>query len=355
MLTTIGVEEEFVLLDPATLTPVERAQDARDALGRSDRPGAVTGEFFPSQIEYATPVCTTTAAVLGSLRGFRRDLAGWAADSGLLAAGVGMPYRVLSDAHVTDGERYRDIASHFGLIVPDHQINGLHVHVGVESREHAIRALNRLRPWLPSLLALSANSPFWQTADTGFDSWRAIHSRRWTTYGVPPPFRDAADYDRRTSALHGVGGTSDAGTLNWVVRPSARYPTVEVRVFDAQLDAVSSVALAALVRGLVVTPPRTELPDADPELLDSALWHAARDGLSGELLEPRTARLQPAASVVATLLDEAASGLVEHGDSELVESTVDRILTTGNGATQQRRAFAGGGVSALSDVIGTSW
>ncbi|MFF1878401.1 YbdK family carboxylate-amine ligase [Leifsonia sp. NPDC058230] len=353
MPTTIGVEEEFVLLDPATLTPVERAEDARDELGRRrDRPGTVTGEFFLSQIEYASPVCTTTAEALDSLREFRSDLAGWAAGAGLQAAGVGMPYRVLSDAHVTGGERYRDIASHFGLIVPDHQINGLHVHVGVDSRERAIRALNRLRPWLPSLLALSANSPFWQAADTGFDSWRAIHSRRWTTYGVPPPFHDAADYDRRISALHGVGGTSDAGTLNWVVRPSARYPTVEVRVFDAQLDAVSSVALAALVRGLVVTEPRTEPPLADPELLDSALWHAARNGLSGELLQPCTGRLQPAAVVVATLLDEAARGLAEHGDTELVESTVDRILSTGNGATRQRQAFARGGVAALSELTG---
>ncbi|MFJ3394910.1 carboxylate-amine ligase [Leifsonia aquatica] len=354
MRTTIGAEEEFVLLDPVTLTPVDRAADAIAALGgrRADG-GAVTPEFFPSQLEYATPVCRTAADVSTALEGFRAELREWAASAGLLAAGVGLPHRTAHDARVTDHERYRDIASRFGLVVPDHQLNGLHVHVGVDDREEAIAALNRLRPWVPALLALSANSPFWQGADTGFDSWRAIHSRRWTTHGVPPAFVDAADYDRRAAALGGVGGTSDAGTLNWVVRPSERYPTIEVRAFDAQLDGTTSSALAALVRGLVVSPP----PDATapvalpPELLDAAHWHAARDGLGGELLDPRDGRLHPATEVVAGLLAAAGPGLAEHDDIDLVRDAVALLLADGNGATRQRRALAQGGTAGLAALI----
>ncbi len=353
MRTTIGVEEEFVLVHPETLLPVARAEDVYEALHRKgDRDGVVMREFFPSQIEFASPVCDTVAQALGALAGFRAELSSWAAAHGLIAAGVGLPYRVAAEAQVTESERYQEIASHFGMIVPDHQINGMHVHVGVADRNEAVRALNRLRPWLPTLLALSANSPYWQGTDTGFDSWRAIHSRRWTTHGIPPPFRDAADYDRRTAALHGVGGTSDAGTLNWVVRPSERYPTVEVRLFDAQLDAETSVAFAALVRGLVVTQTdATRNFGAEPELLDSALWHAARNGLGGDLVDPGSLRLRPAADVVHALLRDASAGLGEHGDAERAGAAVERILSHGNGATRQRRAIARGGTAALAELM----
>ncbi|MFF2050590.1 YbdK family carboxylate-amine ligase [Leifsonia sp. NPDC058194] len=357
MRTTLGVEEEFVLLDPVTLTPVARAADAVTALGGPRREGgAVTQEFFPSQLEYATPVCDTAAEASEALEQFRRALRAWASDAGLLAAGVGLPYRTAHVAQVTDEERYRDIASRFGLVVPDHQLNGLHVHVGVGDRDEAIVALNRLRPWLPALLALSANSPFWRAEDTGFDSWRAIHSRRWTTHGIPPAFLDAADYDRRAGALSGIGGTVDAGTLNWVVRPSERYPTVEVRVFDAQLDGVTSTALAALVRGLVTTPPEgdVDLLPLSPELLDAAHWHAARDGLGGELVNPLDGRLRPAPEVVEALLAQARPGLVEHGDASLVAAAVARLLSDGNGATRQRRALAQGGTSGLADLVSGS-
>ncbi|MEO7015360.1 MAG: YbdK family carboxylate-amine ligase, partial [Leifsonia sp.] len=326
----------------------------REALQRDGgHDGAVMKEFFPSQLEFASPVCTSAAEVLASLSGFRAELSSWASGRDLLPAGVGLPYRVDPDAHVTDTERYRDIASHFGLIVSDHQINGLHVHVGVPDREAAARASNRLSPWLPALLALSANSPYWQGADTGFDSWRAIHSRRWTTHGIPLVFRGEADYDLRTAALKGVGGTTDAGTLNWVVRPSERYPTVEVRVFDAQLDAETSAALAALVRGLGVSPPTKDAQrtPAEPELLDSALWHAARNGLGSDLLDPSGRRLRPAPEVVHALRNEAAAGLTEHGEVELVGAVVERILSEGNGATRQRRALARGGTRGLADLI----
>jgi len=354
--TTIGVEEEFVLLDPETLVPVERARDAQDALRRTgDGSGRVMAEFFPSQLEFASPVCETAGQALASIAGFREALSAWATENGLIACGVGLPYRVAQEAEVTDEPRYREIASHFGLIVRDHQLNGLHVHVGVADRDAAVEASNALRPWLPVLLALSANSPYWNGVDTGFDSWRAIHSRRWTTHGIPPRFLDAADYDRRTAALRGVGGTSDAGTLNWVVRPSERYPTVEVRVFDAQLDPETSVALASIVRGLVVASAGratgTEAVEIEPELLDSALWHAARNGLAADLLDPRDGSLTDARAVVRALLDAAAGGLVEHGDTAAASAVVDRILREGNGATRQRAAMTEGGMRGLTAAI----
>ena len=127
------------------------------------------------------------------------------------------------------------------------------MHVGFDDRDERVRALLRLRPWLPTLLALSSNSPFWAGHDTGFDSWRAIHSRQWTTYGSPPAFTDAADYDETVSALIGIGATLDGGTINWNIRLAVLHPTVEIRVCDAQLDAQSVLTLALLIRALATT------------------------------------------------------------------------------------------------------
>ena len=347
--TTIGAEEEFVLLDAVSLTPVDLAAEARADLADSARDGEIMSEFFPSQLEFASPVCSTAAELDSSMAGFRRELAEWAHGHRVIAAGVGVPFNIAGHPQVTDLPRYRDIAAHFGHIVPDHQINGLHVHIGMQDRDRAVRALNRLRPWLPALLALSANSPFWGGADTGFDSWRAIHSRRWTTHGIPPAFTDAEDYARRTSALHGIGGTSDSGTLNWVVRPSEKYPTLELRAFDAQLDSRTSTALAALVRGVVDTD-RDERPH-EAELLDAAYWHAARYGLDRDLFDPQAGRMRAAADVVHALLDAAAPGLERHGDTQRVESRVGWILNQGNGATWQRRAYREGGRPSLANLL----
>lgn len=350
MRATIGVEEEFVLLDPATLAPVARADEALRALRqRTGDAGRVTPEFFPSQIEYASPVCTSAAELAASLSAFREALAGWADRAGVVAAAVGTPFQVVAGAEVTAEDRFRDIAGRFGRIVPDHQINGLHVHVSVGDRDRAVRAMNTLRPWLPVLLALSANSPFWAGEDTGFASWRAIHGRRWTTHGIPPRFRDAEDYQARVSALVGVGGTSDAGTINWVVRPSERFPTVETRVFDAQLDVGHSVALAVLLRAVLAADPT--IPSLTPELLDAAYWHAARDGLDGDLLDPVRGDLRGAKEVVGELLGVAGPGLDREGDAALVQESVERILNEGNGATHQRRARRCGGVPGLAERV----
>ena len=350
MSTTFGIEEEFILLDPTTLAPVDSARRVLAEMGDAGLAGNATTEFFASQIEHPSPVFATLAEAEKELLTFRAQIGDIARRLGVIASGTRAPFDLGEAPSLTNEPRYRAIASQFGAIVPDHQINGLHVHIGVQSRDAAIRAMNVLRPWLPVLLALSANSPFWRAADTGFDSWRAIHSRRWTTFGIPPRFTDAADYDARTASLHGVGGTSDSGTLNWVVRPSERFPTVEIRVFDAQFDARTSVALAALVRGLVCADEASEL-ELEPELLDSALWHAARDGLTGKLVDPRTGNLQPAEAVVSGLVEASAGGLELHGDGEAVASALARVLSQGNGATQQRRAFAGDGVEGLARLM----
>lgn len=334
MPTTFGIEEEFVILDPTTLTAVDCAPAFTEVVPSG---GTVAHEFFRSQIEFASPVFTDAGDALDSLRDFRRRLGDWAAGAGLVAAGTGTPFRTAPNARISAGDRYAHIAADVAGVTPEHQINGLHVHVGIPDRDAGVRASNALRPWLPTLLAMSADSPFWHGADSGFDSWRAIHSRRWTTYGIPPVFHDADHYDDTIAALTDIGATTDPGTINWNVRLSETYPTVEVRVCDAQLDPSSAVALALIIRALVerATEPR---PSAPPEVMDAALWHAARHGVATTLVHPYTSGLLPAGDILRLLQElirpESMTGLERH----CIRGLFARLAAGESGAAAQRRA-----------------
>ncbi|WP_425839706.1 carboxylate-amine ligase [Microbacterium sp. PA5] len=343
--STFGIEEEFVLVDPRTLGPVDLGLEAVAQL-RGSCPGVVVREFFPSQIEYATPVCTDVEGALHDLREFRTRLAAWASAAGALVAPSGTPFTTDRREPAHEG-RYAAIARDIGGLTVEHQLNGLHVHVGIPDPSDGVRASNFLRPWFPVLLALAANSPFWLGQDTGFGSWRAIHSRRWTTHGVPPWFADAADYHAALERLTGVGATSDPGTINWVARLSASHPTLEVRVCDVQLDPRASVALAALIRALVELGRRSETPRAEHyEGWDAALWHAARHGTSGTLVDPASGRLVPAAAVLEALQDIVRPVLPD-ADARLVECFLAEHGRVGGGAQQQRRAHSRGRLAAL--------
>ena len=353
---TLGIEEEFVLLDPATLQTVDIAHGAVEELA-STGGGIVAHEFFRSQVEFASPVCESASDAREAIHAFRDELGEWARQAGAIAAGTGTPYRTRATSHVSDGERYARIADDIAGITAEHQINGLHVHVGFDDREDQVRSLNALRPWLPTLLALSSNSPFWSGHDTGFDSWRAIHSRRLTTYGIPPAFQDAADYDATVSALLGIGATLDGGTVNWNIRLSAVFPTVEIRVCDSQLDPRSVIILALLIRALADTGADTATGARGSGarhaiLRDAALWHAARLGLGGQLVDAH-GRLVPAQRAVHEIFDHAAARLKEYGDLESVADGLDWLARRGNGASAQRKAVRGG-VAQLADLYRSS-
>ena len=348
---TFGLEEEFMLIDPGSLEPVPEAREILDSLRRSVGTDG-TKEFLASQVEHSSRVFSTLAEALADLRDFRGRLAATAAERGLAAASVGVPFQTTPYPLLTPGDRYEEVEHEFRSVVADHQVNGLHVHVHVPDREAGVRALNRVRAWIPVLLALSGNSPFWRGSDTGFCSWRSIILRRWVTAGCPPHFEDAADYDRRLRQLVGVGGTVDVETVAWNARLSEHWPTLEFRVFDAQLDAEDSVLLAALARGLVAV----ALDDDDspaappPELLDASLWHAARDGIGGALLHPVTGTLEPARTVVDAMVDRARQRLELSSDLEFVTEGLDRLFRDGTGAQRQRAAHQRGSIIQLGDL-----
>lgn len=230
-------------------------------------------EWLACQIEYATPVCQNADEGLEHLRSFRRELAEAAGDNDLIAVGLGAaPAIPVESAMVTDTERYQQIGEHLPGIAAEQYVSGLHIHVSIPDQEAGVVALNAMRPWLPLLVALGANSPYWRAMDAGFASWRTIQYRRWSVQGIPPRFKDALDYRQRLERLMNSDVLLDGGHIGWAARLSANYPTIEARVADSQLRAEDSVLLALVVRALVDT--AVENPgmaeDYPPEVLDLA-------------------------------------------------------------------------------------
>lgn len=356
---TLGVEEEFLLLDRETGLPTPRIGEVRAAAGQE--PGVrredIDTELLQAQLEVATPVCSDLDEVAGHLTRFRRAVGSAAHRANcLLAATGGAPRAGTPLVPVTAQERYRTMRAEAARLVDEQLICGMHIHVAVPDRQAGAAALGRLRPWLPVLVALGANSPFWEGQDTGFASWRTVVFGRWPISGSPPFFTGAAHYEELVASLLATGVVSERRQLYWHARLSEDYPTLEVRAPDVQLDVESAVTLAGLTRALVVTALREEGRDLlalnpSPEILQAAGWHAARRGLSADLVDPRTATSAPAATVVAALLDHLTPALGELGDVDRVTSGVQRLLDQGTGAARQRAALAKGGTEALLDLI----
>ena len=249
---TLGVEEEFMLLDPSAGTAVLAGPDLARMLG--GEPG-VQQELMRFQVETATGVCTSLDDLGRELARLRRLAADAAASLGcrLVASGIA-PYRAPGLAAITDQPRYRELARRYGpLAAQAGSTCGCHVHVGVPSRDLGVQVLARLRPWLAPLLAITANSPIAGGRDTAWASSRYRAWSRWPTAGPPAAWPDAAAYDAAVRGLIGRGAAVDERGIYFLARLSPRYPTVEVRVADACLDAGTAVLLAGLTRALVAT------------------------------------------------------------------------------------------------------
>ncbi|WP_037606262.1 carboxylate-amine ligase [Streptacidiphilus rugosus] len=362
-MVTVGVEEEYLLLDSATGLPTAecpRVQAVASALP-SVRDGEVTPELLQAQIEIATPVCKTLEQVATELRRLRAAVRAAAAAVGCRVAATGAaPARGGTCTPVSEGERYARMRDRERRLVDEQLITGMHVHVGVPDRAAAVAVVTRLRPWLPVLAAMGANSPLWDGADTGYASWRTLLFGRWPVSGPPPAFTSEADYEDRVHALLRARLITDRGQLYWHARPSERYPTVEVRVLDVQPGPADAVLYAGLVRALVLRAladgrEGVPLPQVSGELLAANTWWAARHGLSGSLCDPRDGRQRPAATVVAALVERTEHELARLGDLSVVEAGVDRLLLLGTPAQRQLQAYRAGGVPGVLDLITQDW
>jgi len=339
---TLGVEEEFVLLDPSTGTAVLAGPDLVRMLG--GEPG-VRQEVMRFQVETATGVCTSLDDVGRELVRLRRLAAAAAARLGcrLLASGVA-PYGTPGLAAVTGQPRYQELALRYGRVLADAGTCACHVHVGVPSRDLGVQVLARLRPWLAPLLAVTANSPIADGHDTGWASWRYVIQSRWPTAVPPAAWPDAAAYDTAVHRLIERGAALDEPSVYFLARLSPRYPTVEVRVADVCLDAGTAVLAAGLTRALVATAlaeVRRGTPVAAPPArqVAAALTAAARNGLAGAGADPVTGQPVDAPALRSRLLDHVRPALSEHGDTETITRLLRRLDDRGTGADRQRALF----------------
>ncbi|GAA2087815.1 carboxylate-amine ligase [Actinomadura alba] len=344
---SFGVEEELLLVDPDTGIPCAVAGgviDFAQNLGedRDDGHGAeaLEAEFQREQLETITRPSRSLDELAGRIRDARRA-------ASEAAQGVGAEIAALATSpvavrpSVTPSSRYLRMARAYGQTADEQLTCGCHVHVNVESPDEGVGVLNRIRPWLPSLLALTANSPFWQDRDTRYASFRQQLWDRWPSAGPTGLFDSIKAYRDTVDAMLRSGGLLDEGMVYFDARLSRHYPTVEIRVADVCLVADDTVLLAALARALVETAAAAwcqgEPPDpVRTEVLRLAMWRAGRSGLRGELVHPVGHRPAPAADVLRALVEHVTPALERSGDLDTVRELLRGPLRRGTGADLQR-------------------
>jgi carboxylate-amine ligase len=306
-------------------------------------------------VETTSSVVNTSAELGEELIRMRRGAAQAAEASGVRLLACGLPPSTPHEFPVTDTPRYRRIGAEFGMVAHEQGICGCHVHVQVPDRAAAIHASNWLRPWLPSLLALSANSRLYRNADSGYASWRSVLWRRWPAAGAPPFFASPDEYDRAVRMLVDNDVILDQKMIYWDVRPSSQFPTVEVRVADVPATVAETVLLATLIRAAVMTAVNDrdrgdDLGCLPPGALRAAYWKAAHDGLAGRTLDLIHGRgAVPAREQLEALVQRVRPALDALGEYDRVGSELDRIAAEGNGAVRQLRTWRKSG--NVMDVI----
>ncbi|MEW9531612.1 glutamate--cysteine ligase [Microbispora sp. NPDC049125] len=351
---TLGVEEEFLLLDPTTGRVVPAAEEVRRRVA-----GPVEAWLVPEMTRFQLE---TNSAVHTDLRDLRRDLlemrivvAAAAQSAGVRLAACGTPLRGNPGLPpLSRCPRYHAIRREFRGLTRGQGVCGCHVHVGIGDREEAVQVSNHIRPWLPVLQALTCNSPICDALDTGYASWRAMVMSRWPSAEPPPFFRSAPHYDQIVSGLQASGAVLDRGMIYWLVRLSDHVPTLEFRAADVCATVGETAVLAGLVRALAATALSSvragvPAPAVDHSVLRAAYWRAARDSLEGEGLDLLSGVRMPAWRLVRMLVDHVRSSLEDTGDWTLVASGLARLRRRGSGAARQRAAFERRG--HLPDVV----
>ena len=344
-LYSLGIEEEFQILDGESLELVPRVDELLASIGRSDQRGRVsehvTHELFQSEVEISTGVAGSVAEAVEELAFLRGRLQAAAASRGSLIASAGThPLAWYERQEVTEKRRYLDILESMRWVAERGLVFGLHVHVGLDSADKAVACANALRDFLPELLGVWANAGLGGGGATGLASTRAKVFESFPRSGVPPAFGSFAEFERLVERGVRTNSFRDYTYIWWDVRPHPRLGTVELRVCDAQTRLTSVASLAALAQSLVATAAeafeRGESAPVEPlTLLEENKWRAMRDGLDALLIDLATDTERPAREAVAALVERclpAASALGCRAELEGVRAIVER----GNGADEQR-------------------
>jgi carboxylate-amine ligase len=307
---TVAVEEEFAILDPETLSLTNRFEELQQAARGTELEPHLVGELIASEVEVRTGRCETFAEAAALLETRRADLWGLAEGVGVELASIGThPWSPWQEQRLIDTPHYRRNDEILRYVVWRNNSFGLHVHVGVRGRDRAIRVHDGLRTYLPQLLALSASSPFVENCNTGLHTARTqIFTRMFPRCGVPDAYGSWQVFEDYVRLLYATRSIDEHTQLWWSVRPHLAFPTVEIRICDAQPDVAEARSLSALCYALTARLARAvdegeELVQPPRRMIEENLWRAIRFGLSGELLDPGTYEVRPARAELEQLVE----------------------------------------------------
>jgi carboxylate-amine ligase len=339
---TVGIEEEFAILDPATQSLDHRFEELKDAAGADPvLADAVAGELICSEIEIRSGRGENFADAIERQREARLRLFRLAAEQGALLAATGThPWSTWQEQQIIDTDHYRRVAEELQYVAWRNNTFSLHVHMGVRGADRAVRVCDRLRPVLPELLALSANSPFLDGRSSGLHSVRSqIFTKSFPRCGIPEAFGGWRAYAEYVDFLVRTGSIVEQTQIWWSIRPHHSFGTVELRICDAQSSAAESNALEGLLAVCIAQAALDEdegvpFDDPAPRFVEENFWRAIRFGLDGRLIDLARGDQFPAAAVPDRLLAWTAPARAELG--------IEPVLPEENGAQRQRRALEQG-------------
>jgi glutamate---cysteine ligase / carboxylate-amine ligase len=337
---TLGIEEELMILDPESYN----LANAVESLLEDAPNGEIKPELMESVLEIATTPCQDAREAGDQLRALRRQVAEAAERHGLCIGAAGThPFAMWEDQRISGSERYRELVSALRFVARQEIIFGLHVHIGIDDADKAIHIANGMRVHIPVLLALSANSPFWRAQATGLASTRMPIFRAFPRTGMPPTYKDWADYESRIGFMVESGAIKDYTFLWYDVRPHPNFGTVEIRAMDAQTRVEHTLGLAALIQAMVKELAEhyeegRELARYPYEMLEENRWLAARHGLDGQLVDLPHKRLVSTKELARRLFDRLRPHAQDLG-AELEFDGLEDIIERGDGATRQRMVF----------------
>jgi glutamate---cysteine ligase / carboxylate-amine ligase len=343
---TLGVEEEYMLLDNESFDLVQHVDTVLSAAQNGELTDRIGPELMQSVVEISTPVCKGVADVDAELRKLRGLVSGIARERGMRVGSAGThPFSLFERQRITARDRYRNLVDQLQYVARRELIFGLHIHVAVDDPEKAIKVTSALLLHLPDFLALSANSPFWRGEATGLASSRQMVFAAFPRSGPPPRFRDYADYAEVVGQLEKTGCIADYTHIWWDIRLHPRFGTIEVRVMDAVTRVEETVALTAYVQALVKHYAErfdsgAELPSFHRILISENKWLGARYGLEAPVMDLATGRRNrvPVAQLIRRTLRDIEPHARELGAERELEGIKD-ILGKGNGADRQLRVF----------------
>ena len=343
---SIGIEEEYLLVDRETLELAQAPEALMQACGEALE-GQFSPEFLQCQVEIGTRVCANVSEARADLRRLRSTVARLAAEHGLAPIAASChPFADWKHQHHTNKDRYNALRKDLGGVARRLLICGMHVHVGIPDRETRIDIINQLTYFLPHLLALSASSPYWQGEDTGLASYRLTIFDNLPRTGLPPQFSGWSDYERSVSALTDLGLIEDSSKIWWDLRPSAKFPTIEARICDVSPRLETALSIAALIQSLTRFMWRLKTSNQRWRIYDNFLisenrWRAQRYGVSGGLIDFGQRKVIDFTDLLEELIDLVREDAEALGCLTEVEGA-RAIVVSGTSADRQRMTLEEG-------------